>query len=460
MAPSLLTTAAALAVAVPVSLVAYFHIKTRRPKVKLPYPPPAPVMGSTYDVLFFIDQRFETFTAWAKKYGPTWTMAALTLSDFHIVMTVDPAVVEYILKTNFDNYVKGERLHSIFMPLLGDGIFSSDGHQWKWQRKVSSHIFTGRNFRDVVEKVIHEDIEKLVQALTNAADSGKKIDLHLYLHCFTMDTFGKIGFGQDLRSLNDPDNPPPFAKAFDAIIPVLNVRFPNPIWGWTEYLSGTKATLKKNFKIIDDFVYERVREKRERKGVEEGAHKDLLDLYMAYDAELTDVQLRDMIMNMMLAGRDTTAQALSWAFWLLSSRPEIVAKIREEVQTILGESRLPTYDEVNSLKYVNAVFYETLRLYPSVPLDFKTSVKPDVLPGGIEIPANTEVNWFPYSMGRMEALWGPDANDFNPNRWLDPVTDTLRRESQFKWTAFNAGPRTCLGQQMATVEGVMTLVAL
>ncbi|KAI8847579.1 cytochrome P450, partial [Chytridium lagenaria] len=401
---ALIATATA-AVAIPAAFLAYLHSISRKPVVKgVPHPPPPPIIGSIYSILSDFDSRYETFTQWANTYGPTCR----------------------------------ERLHRLLNPLLGDGIFSTDGHQWKWQRKVSSHIFTGKNFREVVETVIHEDMKKLVTVLGLAADDNREIDLHLYLHCLTMDTFGKIGFGIDLNALENPSSPPPFAKSFDTVLPILNRRFANPFFWVVEPISGDDRVLMEHMKIVNGF--------------------DLLDLYIAYDPDMTDKQLRDMCLNMMLAGRDTTAQALSWAFWILSSHPDVAQKIHDEVTSLMGD-RLPGYDEVNQLKYTNAVFMEVLRLHPSVPGDFKVAVEADVLPGGIHIPAGTQVNWLPYAMGRMESLWGPDATSFNPSRWLDE-NNNIRRESQYKWAVFNAGPRVCLGQQMATVEGVMTLATL
>ncbi|KAJ3103586.1 hypothetical protein HDU97_010006 [Phlyctochytrium planicorne] len=451
---------AVTAIAVPTAILAYFHQLTLRSRIKgLPHPPSPPILGNTYDILSKFDDRFELFTEWSRNHGPNLTVSVLSFEDIHVLITVDPAVIEHVLKTNFDNYVKGPRLNRCLNPLLGDGIFGTDGHQWKWQRKVSSHIFTGKNFRNIVEKVIHEELDNLI-AFLDRQTPDKEIDLHLILHCFTMDSFGQIGFSDRISSLRDPTNPPTFSRSFDELVPLLNFRFPNPIYTWTEWLFGGKKLVDHHVKVLDDYVYEKVKNKRERnaKG-EKIEYKDLLDLFMEHDSDMTDLQLRDMVLNMILAGRDTTAQALSWAFWVLDTHPEIISKISQEVLSVLGEYRTPTYDEINQLKYTNAVFFEVLRLYPSVPIDVKVSLNADVLPGGIEIPANTEVNYAIYSMGRMESLWGPDCLEFKPERWID-ANGNVKRESQYKWLAFNAGPRICLGQNMATVEAVMTLAAL
>ncbi|KAJ3194551.1 hypothetical protein HK101_002503 [Irineochytrium annulatum] len=422
------------------------------------------------------NRRHQKFYEDSLLYGPNWTITVPTISGDQVMCTVDPAVVEHILSTNFQNYIKGNNFYTALKPLLGDGIFNVNGESWRWQRKLSSHIFTGRMFRDVVGKVVRDDVARLIKKLGEAADKGDSVDLHQYFHNFTLDTFGKIGFGDDFESLETPDKPPAFAVAFDSTLAVMVMRMINMFWPYTERLFPGKPTLSEHLRVIDDFAMERIRNRRAmlaasgangdgngNVGEREGRSKDLLDLFMAVrkdDGEpLSDRQLRDVILNMILAGRDTTAQALSWTFLELTRHPEIVTKVREEAARVLGAGHVPAYDEVSKLKYANAIFMETLRLNPSVPANVKIAIKEDILPGGIYIPAGAEVNWFPYAMGRQTSLWGPDALEFKPERWLDEEGN-LKRVSPFQAIAFNAGPRICLGQQMATVEGVMAIVAL
>ncbi|KAI8849878.1 cytochrome P450, partial [Chytridium lagenaria] len=228
--------------------------------------------------------------------------------------------------------------------------------------------------------------------------------------------------------------------------------FSNPIYQLSEWWTGQSRILNKCVVTIRKFADDRIKEKREllATGVDDVAKKgyrDLLDLYLDVNVEgkgLTDKQLRDMVLNMMIAGRDTTAQSLSWAIWLLSSRPKVVEAIRKELDEMTN-GEVPTYDEVSTLKYANAVFLETLRLYPSVPANIKICVKEDILPGGLHIPKGTEINWLPYAMGRMESIWGPDATEFIPERWID-ANGNIKREPIHKFPAFNGGPRTCLAK--------------
>ncbi|KAI8847576.1 cytochrome P450 [Chytridium lagenaria] len=380
-----------------------------------------------------------------------------------IVLTVDPVIIEHVLKGNFEAYEKGRYLTNGLRPLLGDGIFNTDGDNWKWQRKVSSHIFTGRNFRQVIEKVVKEDLQSLTEVLGRYADAQEPVDLHMLFHAFTLDSFGKIAFGISFNSLETPTSPPPFAVSLDASISLLRNLLATPlsfIWG---HLDGSFTRLHKHIAVVDGLADRCIQEKRRKEDLE-GDRKermDLLDLYMdprRYEKGTapTDRQLRDMVLNMILAGRDTTAQALSWTFFEIMNRPDIIEEINKEAVEVLGEKgswEVPGYDDVSKLKFANAVFFEALRLHPSVPIETKASITEDILPGGIKIPANTRIVWHNYTMGRLESLWGPDALLFNP-------TAGSMLQSPFKYNVFNAGPRTCLGQQMATYEAVAAMVFL
>ncbi|KAI9366739.1 cytochrome P450 [Zopfochytrium polystomum] len=266
-------------------------------------------------------------------------------------------------------------------------------------------------------------------------------------------SFGKIGFGTSFNSTK-------------LQIWLLFKEHPfNRFFGWP---LGLTAELDKAIAVINDFAYSHIRERREaaKNGERSGKRKDLLDLFMELqndDGSLaTDAELRDMLLNMILAGRGTTACALSWAVFSICTRPAIVDNMRKEIERITGGA-VPTFSQINDLKYINAVFNETLHLFPSVPDDSKYSVVPGVLPGGIPIPANPEVVWSLYAMGRHPSLWGPTAAEFDPERWLQRTDDEsygLVRESPYKWPVFNAGPRACLGQQMTTFEAIAVLAAV
>jgi fatty acid omega-hydroxylase len=168
-------------------------------------------------------------------------------------------------------------------------------------------------------------------------------------------------------------------------------------------------------------------------------------------------------MNFMIAGRDTTACALSWTMYELCRNPAVLGKVLEEVKSVCGDERFNdeidqdnyTYDKVADLKYTNAVAMEVLRLHPSVPVDIKFAVNDDTLPDGTFIPKGCTVIYSPYAMGRSPALWGDDCLEFKPERFMEGG-----EPSQYKYTTFNAGYRLCLGKGLALLEIKVALAIL
>jgi len=163
--------------------------------------------------------------------------------------------------------------------------------------------------------------------------------------------------------------------------------------------------------------------------------------------ELNEDYLRDLVLNFLIAGRDTTAQALSWTFFCLAEHPEAEAKARQEVFEVCGTED-PSYNDIKNMPYLQAVLSEALRLYPSVPLDLKLSEAIDTWPDGTRITKDTIVCYNIYGMGRDSSVWGCDAEAFRPERWLE-MKDV---PSDYEYPVFNAGPRVCLGKRLAMVE--------
>lgn len=162
-----------------------------------------------------------------------------------------------------------------------------------------------------------------------------------------------------------------------------------------------------------------------------------------------------------MTGRDTTSTTLTWFFWLIASNPLVELKILEEIQTNFHDTedktcRFFNAEKSRKLVYLHGAFCETLRLFPPVALEHKSPVRPDILPSGHCIPQNTKIILFFYSMGRMERIWGKDCLEFKPERWISEH-GRIKHEPSFKFPAFNAGPRTCIGKEMSFV--LMKIVA-
>ncbi|KAG0338708.1 hypothetical protein BG000_003520 [Podila horticola] len=426
-------------------------IGTRR-VTNVPGPRGLPLIGS---LLMFLqtpmNQLSQLHDRYHDKYGFTWTYSMLGLG--RVVMCNEPAAIEHVLKTNFWSYEKGPYLQKSMEDLLGHGIFGADGH-----RKMASHIFNVKAFRDYTERVFVQESEVVCNYFDKMADTGAVVDVHDIFLKFTLDSFGEVSFGQSFGCLVNPEEEVEFAAAFDRLNAIVGERLFKGPWRMIEWLTGVDKQVAKDKKIIVDFALNIIRKRRE-----EGYNrpqKDLLQLFMDLKDDngepLSDDNLKDAVLNFIIAGRDTTAQAMSWMFYLMhrtSADKNIVVKLREEIDTVLGDS-MPSYESSKEMKYAEACLYEALRLYPSVPRNMKVCVQDDVLPNGVEIRKGEFFQWSSWTMGRATEIWGPDAKEYHPERWLDGS-----KNSPAKFPAFHAGPRTCLGQQFATIEA-MTLMGL
>jgi len=174
--------------------------------------------------------------------------------------------------------------------------------------------------------------------------------------------------------------------------------------------------------------------------------------------------LKDETLNIMIAGRDTTATTLSSAIYLLSMHPDALSRLRKEILDTVGPIRRPTYEDIKEMKYLRAFINETLRLYPPVPFNIRESIEATTLspitPGGkpVYIPPKTGVSYCVMVMHRRKDLWGPDADEFDPDRFLDHRLHKYLTPNPFIFLPFNAGPRICLGQQFAYNETSFMLI--
>lgn len=389
---------------------------------------------------------------------------------FHAVFTMDRSNVEYILKKNFSNFPKGLLMKGRLQDLLGDGIFNSDGASWYHQRKTVSHMFTAKLFKEHIWAAVEHKAAKVRSILEEAAKPGVQVDVFNLMNRFTLDSIGEIGFGKNIGSLEDPSSP--FLDSFDKVQQQVVLRDMQPFWWMMKILNlGSERTLRTHLNRIDAYSRAVVRELcsalgAQEKGLKEGAvaadaraSQSFVGLFLA-DAkkrgeELSEDYLRDLVLNFLIAGRDTTAQALAWTWFFLASYPKVAAKVRKEIAEVCSDRKVQM-DDLKKLPYLTAVLNETMRLRPSVPIDAKQTAQRDTLPDGTILPAGTMVYYNIWSLNRDTDTWGADATVFRPERWLEMPA----LPDSYTYPVFNAGPRECLGKRLAMVEmqGLIAIV--
>lgn len=422
-----------------------------------------PVAGLIFNQLIHFKSLYDYQTTLAQKHS-TYRLIMPAHSEIY---TADPMNVEYILKNNFPNYGKGEYNCRIMRDLFGDGIFAVDGDKWRHQRKLASYEFSTKVLRDFSTSVFRENAAKLALKIATHAEAKQIMDLQDLLMKSTLDTIFKVGFGADLNSLSGADDfGNRFTKAFDDANFIVYWRYVDIFWRIKRYLNfGLEASLKKNIKVIDEFIFELIWHKKEQMKYEKfGIGKgDIMSRFMVQSEKdqmkMNDQYLRDIILNFIIAGKDTSANTLTWFFYMLCKHPLVQEKVAGEVrgatQATQDENEISTYEfaekiteeALEKMQYLHAALTETLRLYPAVPVDGKSSAENDVLPNGFKVKKGDGVNYMAYAMGRMTYIWGEDAKEFRPERWLR--NGFFQAESPFRFTSFQAGPRICLGKEFA-----------
>ncbi|KAF7005336.1 hypothetical protein CFC21_020461 [Triticum aestivum] len=388
------------------------------------------------------------------------------LAGVRFFFTCDPSNVRHIFTSNFHNYPKGEEYAEIF-DVLGHGIFNADGESWRSQRAKSQLLMASPRFRSFSARCARDKVDKsLLPFLAHVADAtGARCDLHDVILRMTFDITCNLVFGVDPGCLRIDLPVVPVARAMDDVLETIFLRYVFPPACWRlmyRYELGPEKKMVVARRTIDLFAADTIAKRRSHHNVynQSSSDDDMLSSFICSndDDDVTDDFLRDTAVNLLFAGRDTTGATLSWFFHLVCKNPRVEHKILDELAPTAATKKpqqdtLVSFDvsELSSLVYLHAALCECLRLYPPLPFPNKVAIAGDVLPSGHKFKASEKILVPSYSMGRMEGVWGKDCMEFRPERWL---TDDgkLRHEPSYKFFAFNAGPRTCLGKDVAFTQ--------
>lgn len=437
----------------------YSSFKTRATKTGITN---YPIVGALPEFLINRNRFLQWSTEILASKCPTNTAIFHRPYNFNGIMTANPLNVEHMLKTNFENYPKGDRYTTILSDFLGSGIFNSDGEIWRRQRKTASYEFNTKSLRNFIIRNVFVEIKtRLVPILDKASETGQILDLQHVFERFAFDNLCKLAFNFDPGCLasdeisSDGDN---FMRAFEEAATLSCGRFFYAIpslWKLKRFFNvGSERRVRESISAVHKFADGIIRSRMETRS--EVNTEDLLSRFIRNDENSAEF-LRDIAISFILAGKDTTSSALTWFFWVLASRPDIQQKISHEIKEIrirtakyLEKGQSFGIDDIREMHYLQAAISESMRLYPPVPVDPKECLEDDTMPDGTFVGKNWLVMYSSYAMGRMEAIWGRDCEEFRPERWLED--GVCRQENPFKFPVFHAGPRVCLGKDMAFIQ--------
>lgn len=370
--------------------------------------------------------------------------------------TIEPANLEALLSTNFKEFSMGKR-REIAFPMFGDGIFTQKGAPWKHSRELLRPPLQYKHYEDL--DVFKQGVDDLIDILSS--QSGV-IDLQPLFFRLTLDVATEFLFGESVNSLKAPKsaNESTFGEAFNTAQEIVTQRFWLPDFYWM--IGGSK--FRKACNDVHCFADEIIDRKLSRSS---GKGRVFLDAVAESTADRD--ALRGQIVSLLVAGRDTTACLLTWTFFLLVRHPRVLKKLQAEINSNCSDPASLTRTDLRKMSYLQNVLNETLRLYPSVPVNTRTAKRMTTLPTGggpdrtapVFIPKGATVAYSVYAMHRRPDLYGMDAELFRPERWDEdmPIWHD-KTNAAWAYLPFNGGPRICLGMDFALTEAAYTVVRL
>lgn len=395
------------------------------------------------------------------------------------IISMDQEHLKFVLATGFHLFWRGIAQKERMELVLGSGIFNRDDETWKLHRNIARPFFAKERYSDF--EVFEKHCALTLSIISSYELDGYPLDVQDLFGRFIMDAASEFLFGKNLDTLSgtlpvagkakmgpkgslSEDRWGSFTAAFEmAQVNITNRGRLGSIWPLFELFKDKNEEHSRVIREWLDPLVRHVLDERaemEKAGISKCTSEKNFLQHLA-DNSQDPVFIRDQLLNMLLASRDTTSVTLSFIVYFMALDPRITKRLREEVLEYCPND-VPTPGEIKNMKYMRAVIDETLRLFPPVPLNVReTRDMGCVLPKSdatqpeaaelppLYMPARTTILITPLLTQRNRSLWGDDADEFDPDRWIDPQRSARINANPAMFTAFSAGPRICVGQSYA-----------
>ncbi|KAG6157208.1 hypothetical protein E4U37_007719 [Claviceps purpurea] len=384
------------------------------------------------------------FNAALSENEPTCLHAAeVSFLGRRIIITRDTEHIKAVLTSKLAHFGKGPQFHRIWEGFLGDSIFTTDGKQWQASRALIRPMFVRERVRDL--EIFSRWTDTLLRHIPG---DGVTVDMCDLFYRMALDVATDFLLGASVGSLDNPRSE--FSRAFTEVQrEQMIMTILSPFWSFIpkrRYRNG----IKKLEEFMNPFIVATLKLSPEELERLSKFDKDFTFLHHIALMSKDPKVIRDQIMAVLLAGRDTTASTLSWTLYELCRYPATWDKLRAQVLDVVGPSRTPTYEDLKSMRYLNHAIDETLRLYPAVPYNWRAAVSDTTLPGQPSQPdivANNKdiILYSTLAMQRRRDLYPPvsenfaDPDIYSPDRWEHWTP------KPWQYIPFNGGPRICIG---------------
>lgn len=407
-----------------------------------PGPDGHPIVGSIPE---FRKNPLEYLLQLRREYGDVVRIKA---GPRVVHLVAHPDDILYVLGRNSNNYHKGTQYEKLEL-LLGKGLLTSEDDFWRRQRQMMNPYFHSRQLAAFASMMVNTTTEML-DRWAKGIEAGKPFELTSEMMRLTLTIVGKALFSKDVS-----DEASEVGRALPIVLKYAADRMSAFIVIPRAIPTPENRRFQEARETLDEIVYALIEERRQS-GEDKG---DLLSmLILARDEEtgerMADKHIRDEVMTLFLAGHETTANALSWTFYLLSKHPYVERRLHAELAEVLG-GRAPTLDDLEDLNYTRMVVEESMRLFPPAPTIGRTPLEDDEI-GGYRIPADTDVLISQYVTHRHPEFWD-NPEGFDPERHTE---ENAEGRPPFAFFPFGGGPRRCIGDNFAMMESRLVLATV
>ncbi|RAQ55487.1 cytochrome P450 [Aspergillus flavus] len=412
-------------------------------------------------------KRVDLISSQQNRYVSTFRVRQAGRENF---FTVDPKNIQAMLATQFNDFFLGDMRRNAGAPVMTSGIFVSDGADWSHSRSLIRPQFTRTQINNLELEERH--VQNALRAMPTQSNGWtSEVDIQIILFRLTLDSATEFLFGKSCNSQltalekDAGEMSDSFLNSFDRCAWYLAARLRFERLYWIVNNKEFRECTRVVHELVDGYVHaalQKAQQTEKPADPERGSHYVFVDALTATTQD--PKELRDECLNVLIAGRDTTASLLSWNILLLARHPDIFQRLRKEIIEHFGtysEPRDINFSSLKSCQYLQHFINETLRLHPVVPFNRRCANKDTTLPRGggkdgnspVYLQKGQPVLYSSYVLQRRKDIWGEDAEEFNPDRWYG-------RKAIWEHIPFSGGPRTCIGQQFALTSTSFVLVRL
>ncbi len=395
-------------------------------------------------VQFLVDLRKDYGDVVRIKLGPAEGVAV-----FH------PDAIKRVMQDNQSNYSKDTIAFRSMRLIFGNGLITSNGDFWLRQRRLMQPAFHRDRINSMSDMIVQQT-SMILDHMESSEKTGQTVDVSHEIMNLTLGVATLLIFGNQVQDLDGR-----LAEMINYLVRDTTFRFEHPFYPPIWFPLSRNRQLTNALKHIDDLVYGMIAESRKHPGQKNSvldmmveAQLDESEVVGGEPRQMTDKQLRDECVTLMLAGHETSSNNLCWTLYLLTQHPEVEARLRRELDEMLG-GRPPKLEDLSRLEYTRMVRDEAMRLYPPVWLTERVPLKEDVL-CGYRIPAGTTLAITQYVTHRHPDFWqNPEA--FDPERFS---VENSKGRHEYAYFPFSGGGRQCLGKNLALLETHIILAML